>query len=301
MAVTSLNFAEWAHSASREFITNGTPMSTSITKVAQENELSPVQIQRICEIANHHAYSELFKTAEDKTFEFPLAKSEEIMALLQEEPEKIAADYVLDPVGEKREVDCNRVFGITDVGNECETDEAAKLTQSALSKVAAAREEIEGRLSVSANSIHGAEDAFYKTAKQMVLNGTALSDVHAACTSHWDSPLAGELMAKVAMQMAQEGVLGAKIEHLVKTSEAVDAKLISEKLHKNNPGVPTRIINGNHPIIAHINTLSDKYKDADNMERGLTVLDDKARMLRTRMKDLNSSKKVDQFIQSEAF
>jgi len=298
-AITPLNFAEWAHAASRDYIANGTLMNTSIVKVARENELSPMQIQRVCEIANHHAYSELFKSAEDKTFDFPLASTEEIMEALKEEPEKVAADYILDPVGSKREIDSNRVFGVSEIGNEPEIEERQKLARKALEKIAAAKEEISGMSVFNHEEIVGLEDEFYKIAKQMVLEGTSLRDIRAACQGSWDSPRAEELIVKTAMKMAREGVLGAKLEYLMKTSEAVDAALISDKLAKNNAGVPVRVINGNHPIVSTINTLNDKYKDADNMEQSLEVLDDKARMVRSKMEDLNTSKKVDQYIQKE--
>jgi len=301
MAVTPLNFTEWAHAASRSFISEGTPMNESISKVASANELSPVQIQRVCELANHHAYAEIFKKAEDKTFEFPLAKVEDIMESLQAEPEKVAAEYVMDPVGTKKEIDSNSIFGVIEIGNELDVAESEKVASKALIAIDAAKEEIRGMICVNSDATYAAEEGFYKLAKQMVLNDTSLSDVYAACEGRWEDPRGDSLMAKVAMRMAEEGILGAKLQHMIKTSEAVDPALISEKLRKENAGIPTRIINGNHPIIAHVNTLNDKYKDGGNMEQSLSVLDDKAKMVRTRMQDLNSSKKVDQFVQSEAF
>jgi len=301
LTITPLNFAEWGHSASDQFLADGTPMSQVITKIAAENELSPTQIQRVCEIANHRAYAELFKTAEDKTFGFPLAKAEEVMEMLQAEPEKVASDYYLDPVGTRRGVDCNKIFGIEELGNSASVSEAEKIAGIVLEKIAAAKDEIRSRLSIMGNEIDGLEGEFYKQAKQMVLDDTPISEINAAVRDQWQDEEATKLMAKTAVALAAEGIFGARIQHMVKTSEAVEQDLISGQLAAENKGVPVRVINGNHPIICTINTLADRWKDAGNMEQSLEVLDEKARMVKTKMKDLNTSKKVDQFVQTEVF
>lgn len=301
VAITPLNFTEWAHQASRGFITSGTPMSSSISKVASEHELSPVQIQRVCEIANHHAYQEMFKSAEDKAFEFPLAKVEDIMELLSEEPTKIASEYCLDPAKDNAGVDVNKIFGVQSFGNEFEVAESEKNASVVLEKIGEAKEELMSRAVLNREETSSLENEFFKMAKQLVMNDTSISDIRDACRSSAPSAKTDELIVKTAMRLAQDGVFGAKVQYMMKSAEAVEVSEISSNLAKNNPGVPTRVINGNHPIISMINTISDKWKDADNVESSLEVLDDKSRMLKKKMKDLNTSKKVDQFVKSEAF
>ena len=135
------------------------------------------------------------------------------------EPEKVAADYMFDPVGSKREIDSNKVFGVSEIGNEPEIEERQKLAKKALEKIAAAKEEIIGMSTFNNEEIVRLEGEFYKIAKQMVLEGTPLCDIRTACQGSWDSPRAEELIVKTAMKMAREGVLGAKLEYLMKTSE----------------------------------------------------------------------------------
>ncbi|HNW88163.1 MAG TPA: hypothetical protein PKN48_00740 [Bacteroidales bacterium] len=58
---------------SDEFVRNGIPMTTSLTKVASENGLNKHQISRVAEVANVEAYLTLIKTASNKYIEFPVA------------------------------------------------------------------------------------------------------------------------------------------------------------------------------------------------------------------------------------
>jgi len=295
--ITQLQFSEWGHQASRDYVLNGTALNSSICKIASENELSPIQIQRVCEIANHHAYAQLFKTAEDKTFDFPLADSEKIMELTQEEPEKIASDYFCGPQGTKKDLDVNKVFNIASISNEPEVEEFRKTAQQTLSKIAASQDELCSRLMAMREEISDAENGFYKIAKEMVLNGADFGDICVACLDAWhESP---NLLEKVATKLVKEGVFGAKAQHLQKTGEAVEAEYISPKLSKMTPVVQTKIINGNHPIIASINTLAAKYKEAGDIDSANTILEDRSRLIKTRVEDLNTAKKVDQFVQSE--
>jgi hypothetical protein len=298
--ITPLNFTEWAYEASQEFLNGGVPMSKTITKIAAEHELNPVQIQRICEIANHRAYAQLYKTSEDKTFEFPLAKTDEIAALLNSETTKVASDYLMDARPAPRKINSKDVFGIASISNEPEVAETQKLVKQALSKLAAAREELKSRLIIIREDISNLEDQFQKEAKQMVINGLDYGDICSACLEIWKTKESANLLNKTAKALVDDGIFGAKAEYISKQGEAVDASLISDKLNRANFDMPVRVINGKHPVFATINTLAQKYKDAGVTEDSVQLVNERAKLIVTRMEDLNTTKTVDEFVQRES-
>lgn len=64
------------------FLTNKTPMSEATADIAKDRSLNSEQIKRLIEISNQVAYLKLLEKATDRTFEFPLASFEEVMAIL---------------------------------------------------------------------------------------------------------------------------------------------------------------------------------------------------------------------------
>ena len=63
-----------------EFINNKIPLSTSIASYSTENELNMDQMKRLIEATNQLAYLKLQTMSEDRTFEFPLAVYQDILA-----------------------------------------------------------------------------------------------------------------------------------------------------------------------------------------------------------------------------
>lgn len=236
--ITPLQFNEWGYEASRNFLSEGVPMNQMIVKIATENDLSPIQIQRICEIANHSTYSQMIKNSEDKTFEFPLARSDEIMGFLKEEPEKTSSDYNMPPRSSSVDVNSNKLFGFNSLSNESDVEESKKVAQNTLTKVAAAREELESRVIVNDGKIDTTEDLFFKQAKEMILTESAtFRDIATACLGVWEDDKREGLITKTAMRLANDGVFGAKMQYMAKNSEAVKSELISKNLSALTPVV----------------------------------------------------------------
>ena len=64
------------------YLHSNTPMSEAVASLASRMQLNPEQIKRLIEISNQVAYLKLLEKASDRTFEFPLANYEEVMALV---------------------------------------------------------------------------------------------------------------------------------------------------------------------------------------------------------------------------
>lgn len=87
--------------ASSAFLNNQVPLNDSIRKLASDQNLKPEQIKRVCEEANTSTFLELFKTAEDKNIQFPMADPKTVLTSLEKTacaaPRRGVNDYSLPP------------------------------------------------------------------------------------------------------------------------------------------------------------------------------------------------------------
>lgn len=65
-----------------EFIAKEIPLSVGVAEIAKKNSLNMEQIKRLVEVVNQVTYLKILSTAKDRTFEFPLAKFEDVVGLL---------------------------------------------------------------------------------------------------------------------------------------------------------------------------------------------------------------------------
>lgn len=64
------------------FISKEVPLSAGVAEIARKNSLNMEQIKRLVEVVNQVTYLKILSTAKDRTFEFPLAKFEDVVGLL---------------------------------------------------------------------------------------------------------------------------------------------------------------------------------------------------------------------------
>lgn len=79
MNIAPEQIRDYAVKAVEGFINNQVPLSTSISTMAVDMELNPEQIKRLVEATNTICQLKLISMAEDRTFEFPVAKYEEVL------------------------------------------------------------------------------------------------------------------------------------------------------------------------------------------------------------------------------
>lgn len=75
-----------------QYLMHKTPLSQVVAEKASSSSLNTEQIKRLVEISNQVAYLKLLETATDRTFEFPLAKYEEVMAILARPDENMSKE-----------------------------------------------------------------------------------------------------------------------------------------------------------------------------------------------------------------
>lgn len=64
------------------YLLDSVPLDVGVTKVAQNHDLEPEEIRRVCEFANQGVYAALWKQAEKKTIEFDRADPEHVLEKL---------------------------------------------------------------------------------------------------------------------------------------------------------------------------------------------------------------------------
>ena len=82
MNLTNDSLKHFAVDAVTKFASEGKPLNDSIASISEANKLSPDQVKRVVEASNQLAYLQMLKTAEDRTFEFPVADYDSIMGNL---------------------------------------------------------------------------------------------------------------------------------------------------------------------------------------------------------------------------
>jgi hypothetical protein len=80
MTDATIEFLALANRAGAAYLEKGVPLEESIAKLAEDNELSRMQIQRVVELANHHVNEALLQKTADKTYRFPVASVDGVLS-----------------------------------------------------------------------------------------------------------------------------------------------------------------------------------------------------------------------------
>ena len=314
--ITTFTFSEWAKAASDAFLEEEVSMNDTIRSIAEDNQLTPVQVGQVCQQANNMVYERLFKTAEEKNFTFPLADSSKIIVAIQEEPSPEQAeaassmDFLLSPPQQKVAQDWNAILGVKQVSNTPSVDQEIADNQKVLEHIRAAQDEIRGMQTNNEVKVAEYRSAFTKMVRQSVLEAElsplqALTKVAHACgLAFGDSPrrkLAVSEVIKVASHLVENGLLGIGAQRrMEKIAEAVQQDLISTNMDTGDaPEDKVTIVNGNHPIIMSVNQLVDQVSEEDRLKDGLLLLEDKASYAVKKIQDLNTSRLTDQYVHQE--
>jgi hypothetical protein len=76
---TTKDFDKLAEEAANSFLTEGTPLSDAVVKVASRESLNPVEIQRLVEKSNTASSVKMLQASLDKKAEFNLADYDEVL------------------------------------------------------------------------------------------------------------------------------------------------------------------------------------------------------------------------------
>lgn len=271
MDLNPLKFADFAKQAARDYAEKGISLNRGIAKLADENNLSPMQIQRVVELANSETNQRLFKTAGDKTFTFDLATLEGVKAELNPETETVKTASVLGTLFPSRKAENKSLAGqITKLAAgpsaAVNTPLLEKRGSLAAESLFAECHKRVVRLELDKLAAEMEKASTYSTIKDMALTFVAqeqgkLSSMYKfACVAHPDDKT---LWQQLFTDIRQD---------LMKLGHPVDRALIDEKF--GDFETPTEVINGRHAMLILLDTFKNKVGEIDKTHAGLAMYND---------------------------
>lgn len=210
-----IDYKALAKTAAVDFVQKNVPLNTTITKLAEENNLNQPQISRVCELSNKavHQYG-LLKSA-DKNFTFDLADSSKILCNINnnndsglttsfepEKPKMASLDSLYKSFGiEKTAFDLKR----------------KQDREALINKFAAAISEVQSRIVYGSIKLAEEVQDFKSQIQQMLQYGIKLEDIRQTLVSaqpeHADeiNKLIGQIKPGVISGTAAEPAENAKI------------------------------------------------------------------------------------------
>jgi len=263
MDINPIRLMDLAKVASREFLSNGKTLNEVIAKIAEEHELTPMQIRRVSEHANHEANLALYKRSEDKTFAFELADPDQIINMIQAEVPKTAGVDVFDVIDatramglEKRAEGDPEIFGLTieedPTLGECQQRNINILLEKLAYKTKAFKRETMQKLAGIRAEISGIMDQIGEMARDHIFDNKGnLSDLlKFACVHDPDY----SNVFKVAFEHIRDSLVE-------KLGAPVDAALLADNLEI--PDSTLEVINGEHSLAIILDTFKNKISDED--------------------------------------
>lgn len=302
-----------ANVAARRYLGDGTMMNDSIAKMASENDLNANQIARVCEMANLATHRSLWsKTAAKESIAFDLADAKTVLRVVKKEPldscdpqsppvsptESDAcaepappsallpptSDYAGPPTGlTVRGPPIASMFSANPamVHNGLHGDGPKKTLIIRIEKKASERASAASKLLYAGMQLESLEKRACNSMKQALLSGDTFfslwEQAHAAGLSKAASKYFPEWQRQII-----DGACGAERTRLEKLAihKAPD-DLISDDLG----GVV--VINGAHPVLVSLDTVTKKTGEIKNMINNLLRIDDEVKVYRQQLRELS--------------
>ena len=299
MDINPIRFADFAKMASEQFVEKNVPLNDTLAKIAEKNNMSPTQIQRVVELTNLDTNERLFKNAGDKTFTFPLASLAGVQAVLH--PDKASTvktaslvNMIGVPVSETKRQRVEE--GLAKVASSSMVAEPmSELMEKRAEQNAG---EIINELRKRVNNIlfekQAAEDAVHKSygvirdkaKNHVLLDGGHLQDLMKyACAAF---PGTDGLWLKVFEAVKSD---------LTKLGHPVDKKILAQKVEI--PHGEWKVINGRHAFQVDLDTLRRKISETDRLSKHIAVLDDAPDPVEVETNSFTDNMDTEQYLMSE--
>ncbi len=299
MDINPIRFTDFAKMAAEQFVEKDVPLDSTIAKIAEKNNLSPTQIQRVVELTNLDANERIFKSAGDKTFTFPLASLAGVRAILHpDSPSTVKTASVMDVLftpqqeGKQERLleEIQKVASARPFVKEAEELMEKRAEQNAgeiLNELRKRVGELVLQKQAAEDATHKAYDTIRDVAKNhILLDGGDLQDLMKyAC-------VAFPKMSKVWLQ-----VFEAVKSDLTKLGHPVDKKMLAQKIEI--PHGEWKVINGRHAFQIDLDTLRRKISETDRVSHHIAILNDAPDPVEVGMNSFTDNMDTEQYLMSE--
>lgn len=254
MTFTNTRVSDLAKNAADEYLNNGGNLNLAIAKLAKENELTPMQIQRVVESANHEVFARQYKVATDKRFVFDLASLNGVLDLLGTSgTDKTASDasnrdfFVLDrdrryqsATKTAAQAEKQASFHVRLNGDDAGRAAALHTLNRCYSQLTTYARDMRVEKQAADLSRHENFDKFVKEAQRLMLEenipfrfmfGGAGNQIH---------------------QELRNAIFAEAHARLTKNANAVEKSLLAEFDPKASKELGMEIVNGNQPLFIHL-------------------------------------------------
>lgn len=292
------DFREWAGSIANSFLNSDITPTSSLEKIAKDEELSPHQIELLAAETNKLIHQSKYASVANKyhAADFPLADAKAVIEGLQI-GETVKTASFQEPVFQQEELDYDKFFGLDMAKEGCD--------KTAMVKVASVKHQLQVAVQsfdqlmskhadqriVDATDLENAELGFIKQARQLAFEGDnsiermKILGMCDALVKEAGSKASKKLLAKVAYVLGKEGKLEPAhatkaIEYFTKEADCTAPdELISENM-------PARIVNGDHPLYISIKTIDNIQSRRDRNHRDAHLVHDKLQILKQKIRAL---------------
>lgn len=292
------HFRGWASDAAQQYLKEGTEPNTSITKIAQSEDLTPAQIAIIATETNKMIHNQKYASEAVKyhAADFPLADSSVILDRLKGSISEKTAGFQAPQ--STNDVD---IYGIMEkqMGVTVEPmDKTASLKHEmnfSMEKSAALISELETENFTLQTKLASDKSAFIKQARQVMiseptsearLHMLGLFDHFVKCAKK--ESVGKPLLAKLATVMQLEGMIyktsaDKAVEYFM--SKEADCKAPQELISEGLIG-KVEIINGSHPLYITLQTIEKGEADRLRNEQQYQLIKDKVKILNQKVRAL---------------
>jgi len=198
-----LDIDSWSQSAVKEYLTAGTPLNDSITKIAAQHGLNKDQIARVVEAANTDTYVQLFNKTADKYIQFNPADTEKIAEnTFTTKTAQVSLDYEEPPTKNELEIELSEPFV-----KVAEVEELPKTNNESVHeyyKLSSVEEQLRNRMEEVEIAYQSDVNILSSMIKQAVLGGTSLGDIEKALTTVYDNKVVRVNLDEIHTKLAEE-------------------------------------------------------------------------------------------------
>jgi hypothetical protein len=274
-----INYYLFAKQAAADFLTKGIDLNESIAKIAEKSGLSQVQIQRVVEFANHETNDNLRKTAEDKTFTFPVASLDTVLSKMSKVPDvsgvevtKVAQLVRSFSASQEAEIEkrASAMLASDSRAQELKVREYRIALEKVAQQLTVVQKQLKAEYAGVCQELHDKLAEFKQDIKDyLILDGGEFSDIHKyakAVDSGWDN--------------GWDVVFDSIKKDLIKLGQPVSGKLLATNFgeaHKRSgsavPEPAVTVVNGQTTLAKKVKQLHETITLGDRLQDKLRAMD----------------------------
>jgi len=272
--LSETNILDLATKAANDFLNAPhKSLNDTISKLAQDNDLTPEETGRVVEAANKEVYLSVFPTLKSKVFEYKLAEIDEITKnlnkpLIQVESKSSSWKPITRTALQKTAAET-----LERIQSEVGTDK--QILERELAKAELKKEALELKIEMTKSKLAETMCHFIKKAKELALDGDNLYAAGVILGRQY--PEQADLIGKMLDQAIDSALLS-------KTAGPVNKNWINEAVAIS--GMPVQVINGKHALCYDIDLLIDQSRSIEGDQQGLWRVHDEVDFIRRNLKNV---------------